>query len=252
MTKLERLGTGSPSGKRQNWVRGGQETGREDFAALALAVGQDIDLASWSAERSLAEQLAHLAVRRLARVGQLRPWWSPEAQWKIGDNHRLLINQEKLTTYAFRAVGPRQRGASCTSMTEKAGLWDIFKNHETGLEIVWCGGSFNIGPVHILSFSSEFYYWDGYEEMLDNQYRWIIADLEIRVGMPGTQKYALEEVFFKYGVDLEIWAHEHTYERTWPLYNQTVYNGSLAFPYTNPGAPTHLITGSSVTYPPIL
>ncbi|UYV73502.1 hypothetical protein LAZ67_10003841 [Cordylochernes scorpioides] len=31
----------------------------------------------------------------------------------------FLINQEKLTTDAFRAVGPHQRGASCTSTTKK-------------------------------------------------------------------------------------------------------------------------------------
>ncbi|UYV66780.1 K02A2.6-like [Cordylochernes scorpioides] len=44
----------------------------------------------------------------------------------------FLINQEKLTTYAFRAVGPRQRGASCTSTTKKTGHSGILKNHEAG------------------------------------------------------------------------------------------------------------------------
>lgn len=38
--------------------------------------------------------------------------------------------------------------------------------------------------------------------------------------------YGLERLFYKYGVDLEIWAHEHTYERMYPVYNRTVYNGS--------------------------
>ncbi|UYV73699.1 hypothetical protein LAZ67_11000422 [Cordylochernes scorpioides] len=43
----------------------------------------------------------------------------------------FLINQEKLTTDAFRAVGPHQRGASCTSTTKKLVIQGILKNHET-------------------------------------------------------------------------------------------------------------------------
>uniref|UniRef100_A0A914RVM4 Iron/zinc purple acid phosphatase-like C-terminal domain-containing protein n=1 Tax=Parascaris equorum TaxID=6256 RepID=A0A914RVM4_PAREQ len=42
-----------------------------------------------------------------------------------------------------------------------------------------------------------------------------------RTGLPGTHAYGLEKLFYKYGVDLEIWAHEHSYERMWPLYNRT-------------------------------
>ena len=73
------------------------------------------------------------------------------------------------------------------------------------------------------------------------------------------------------GVDLTLWAHEHSYERLWPLYNMQVRyikstrsqctiksnslqsflllqvcNGSLEEPYTNPCAPVHIITGSAV------
>jgi hypothetical protein len=45
----------------------------------------------------------------------------------------------------------------------------------------------------------------------------------------------LEPLLNQHGVDIAFWAHEHSYERSWPLYNYTVYNGSLAEPYTNPG-----------------
>lgn len=38
----------------------------------------------------------------------------------------------------------------------------------------------------------------------------------------------------KYGVDIAIWAHEHTYERAWPVYDYKVYNGSTEHPYVNP------------------
>ena len=29
----------------------------------------------------------------------------------------------------------------------------------------------------------------------------------------------MEEVLMKYSVDVAVWAHEHEYERTWPLYD---------------------------------
>ncbi|CAG9101315.1 unnamed protein product [Plutella xylostella] len=55
----------------------------------------------------------------------------------------------------------------------------------------------------------------------------------------------LEPLLKQFGVDLVIWAHEHSYERTWPLYDNKVYNGSLEQPYVNPGAPVHIVTGSA-------
>jgi len=64
-------------------------------------------------------------------------------------------------------------------------------------------------------------------------------------GYPGGGCEGLESMFYKYGVDVEIWAHEHTYERLWPVYEGTVYNGSMEHPYTNPTAPVHIITGSA-------
>lgn len=87
----------------------------------------------------------------------------------------------------------------------------------------------------------------------------------VRVGLPFTHFFGLEELFYKYGVDVEIWAHEHSYERLWPIYDykvkqklfffhillaknwicSKVCNGSHDAPYTNPGAPVHLVTGSA-------
>lgn len=57
----------------------------------------------------------------------------------------------------------------------------------------------------------------------------------------------MEDLFYKYGVDIEIWAHEHSYERMWPVYNTTVRNGTVDpnNPYYNAQAPIHLITGSA-------
>ncbi|XP_077292142.1 acid phosphatase type 7 isoform X2 [Arctopsyche grandis] len=144
--------------------------------------------------------------------------------------------------------------------------------------------SFNMGPVHFISISTEFYYFLNYGfKQLVLQYEWLVADLQeankienrkirpwivvfghrpmycsnlnhkdcthhetiTRVGLPFLHAFGLEELFYTYGVDLEIWAHEHSYERLWPIYDYTVYNGSYEKPYVNPQAPVHIVTGSA-------
>jgi len=60
-------------------------------------------------------------------------------------------------------------------------------------------------------------------------------------------RVALEQLFYEQGVDLEIWAHEHEYERMYPMYNYTICKGSEAYPYKNPAAPVHIVTGSAVS-----
>nr|XP_006817248.1 PREDICTED: iron/zinc purple acid phosphatase-like protein-like [Saccoglossus kowalevskii] len=142
--------------------------------------------------------------------------------------------------------------------------------------------SWNIGPAHIISISTEIYFYINYGvQQLKNQWEWLQQDLEeatkpenrakrpwiitmghrpmycsnndhddctrflsiVRTGYLGM--YGLEHLFYKYGVDLELWAHEHSYERLWPVYDLKVYNGSVDAPYTNPKAPVHIITGSA-------
>ena len=144
--------------------------------------------------------------------------------------------------------------------------------------------SFDLGPVHFIGFSTEVYYFMNYGiKTLINQYDWLENDLTeankpenralrpwiityghrpmycsnnngndcthsetlVRVGLPFLHMFGLEDLFYNNGVDVEIWAHEHSYERLWPLYNYKIYNGSLTEPYTNPNAPVHLVTGSA-------
>ena len=57
----------------------------------------------------------------------------------------------------------------------------------------------------------------------------------------------MEKLLKDYGVDLAIWAHEHSYERLWPIYDYEVINGTNDSPYENPRAPVHITTGSAVS-----
>ncbi|XP_017963627.1 acid phosphatase type 7 isoform X5 [Drosophila navojoa] len=145
--------------------------------------------------------------------------------------------------------------------------------------------SFNMGPVHFVSFSTEVYYFINYGlKLLTKQFEWLERDLAeanlpenrakrpwiityghrpmycsddkeydcnakletyIRKGLPTLEWFGLEDLFYKHGVDVEFFAHEHFYTRLWPIYDFKVYNGSAEAPYTNPKAPIQIITGSA-------
>ena len=54
----------------------------------------------------------------------------------------------------------------------------------------------------------------------------------------------MEELFYKYGVDIFFTGHTHSYERDYPVYNGvTESTGALA--YVNPRATTHLMIGGA-------
>ncbi|XP_004396453.1 PREDICTED: iron/zinc purple acid phosphatase-like protein [Odobenus rosmarus divergens] len=141
--------------------------------------------------------------------------------------------------------------------------------------------SWDLGPAHIISFSTEVYFFLSYgHHLVERQFHWLESDLQkanknrtarpwiitmghrpmycsnadlddctwheskVRKGLHG-KFYGLEDLFYKYGVDLQLWAHEHSYERLWPIYDYQVFNGSQEMPYTNPRGPVHIITGSA-------
>jgi len=56
-------------------------------------------------------------------------------------------------------------------------------------------------------------------------------------------KEAFEKVFCEFGVDVILEAHEHVYERTWPVFNHITYTIKKN-PYVNPQALVHLISGA--------
>ena len=56
----------------------------------------------------------------------------------------------------------------------------------------------------------------------------------------------LDTLLARYNVSIVFVAHEHSYERTWPVYNQTV-DASQKNPgtYTNPHYPVHIVSGAA-------
>jgi hypothetical protein len=60
-------------------------------------------------------------------------------------------------------------------------------------------------------------------------------------------RFDLENLFYSYGVDIVFEAHQHTYERLWPVFNTTVMNGTVdpSNPYASPNAPVHIVSGSA-------
>ena len=117
-----------------------------------------------------------------------------------------------------------------------------FHSPSNGNQLFWY--SFDVGPVHIIFYSTE-------HDFLPNssQYRWLEKDLDsvnrsitpwLIVGshrpmyssLIGTdlikaklQEY-IEPLLYKYHVDLHLFAHIHSYERTCPVYkNKCVKDG---------------------------
>jgi len=136
--------------------------------------------------------------------------------------------------------------------------------------------SYDLGKAHIISINSEVFYWAQYGwDRIKTQYNWVVADLK-KANEPQNRKMrpwlivlahrpmycsnndgdscthvndplrmGYEKLFYENGVDLMVWAHEHSYERMWPTFDQMNCNGSTEFPYTNPKGPVHITTGSA-------
>ncbi|GAU99383.1 hypothetical protein RvY_10399 [Ramazzottius varieornatus] len=141
--------------------------------------------------------------------------------------------------------------------------------------------SIDVGPLHITVISTEFYFFLRYGvQQIYNQFYWLGNDLQkaaakdsnawifvaghrplycsnpdivdcnpkgniFRKGIPLLMIPGIEDLLYESGVDVGIWAHEHSYERTWPVYDLKVLNGSASEPYTDPEGIVHIITGSA-------
>ncbi|KAI6212748.1 hypothetical protein M3Y94_00065600 [Aphelenchoides besseyi] len=146
--------------------------------------------------------------------------------------------------------------------------------------------SFDLGPVHWVGLSTEYYgffYEYGHLPVL-NQYQWLENDLRkananrektpfligyyhrplycsnvnsfechsfentlVRTGFEDMP--GLEDLFMTHGMDVGFAGHEHSYERFYPIYNRQVYNQS-SNPYHNAAAPSYIVTGSAGCHSP--
>lgn len=126
--------------------------------------------------------------------------------------------------------------------------------------------SFNMGLVHFISYSTEVHFTDGpVEEQLNwlrqdlneananrDKRPWVIAfghrpmycsnnDRDDCTKLNSVVREGFEKLFYDAGVDIIIEAHEHSYERFWPMYQGKVSGKN----YRNPQAPVHIIGGAA-------
>ena len=119
-----------------------------------------------------------------------------------------------------------------------------FQSPSNGNLLFWY--SYDVGPIHVISYSTEH---DFRRESV--QYRWIEKDLQsvdrqrtpwilivshrpmysslVQVDLIQLMlQFHLEPLFYRYHVDLNFFAHIHSYERTCPMYQQRcIQNGII-------------------------
>ncbi|XP_075545962.1 acid phosphatase type 7-like [Dermacentor variabilis] len=196
----------------------------------------------------------------------------------VGDEFMRQI--EPIAAYVpyMTAVGNHENAYNFSNYANRFSMMDKSGNFNNFFY------SFDIGPAHIISYSTEFYFFLKFGwHQVPQQYDWLEKDLQeanlpenrakrpwiitmshrpmycsnvrfrdcnsntsiARKGFPLTKMYGLEKLFFKYGVDLHFTGHQHSYERLWPVYDGVVYNGTSTDPYVNPRAPVHVVTGAA-------
>jgi len=124
--------------------------------------------------------------------------------------------------------------------------------------------SFNYSVFHIVMLSS----YDPYNAT-SRQYKWLELDLEVAskdrakhpwiiVGVHSpmyssnsghgggdtTFRLAVEPLLVKFGVDIVLTGHDHGYERTYPVVDNTVYDSAGTL-YHSPRAPIHILVGTA-------
>ncbi|XP_071962725.1 acid phosphatase type 7-like isoform X2 [Antedon mediterranea] len=234
---------------------------------------------SWSPKFAVYGDLGNANARSMMRLQRETQSGLYDAVLHVGDIAYDLDSRNGKVGNDFmrqiEAIAAYVPYMTCVGNHEQKYNFSNYKNRFTmpmyeKTENLWF--SWNIGPAHIISFSTEVIFYQDYGEFLiDEQFQWLEQDLKeanknrknqpwiITIGHRPMYcsgygldchkretliRGAFEDLFYKYGVDLEIYGHEHAYERMYPVYNNTVYNGSYENPYTNPGAPVHIITGS--------
>ncbi|XP_040575753.1 acid phosphatase type 7 [Lepeophtheirus salmonis] len=245
----------------------------------------------WSPSIAMYGDMGNINAQSLPRLQQDTQKGMYDAIFHVGDFAYDMNTDEGLVGDEFmrqiESIAAYVPYMTCNGNHEQFANFSHYKarfnmpNDERGDNMYY---SFNMGPMHIISLSTEYYYFLNYGlNQVKQQHDWFENDLKLanlsknrekrpwilvfghrpmycsntdkddctkfkartRVGLPLLHLYGLEDLMYKYKVDLAVWAHEHDYERLWPIYNTKVMNGSYERPYDNPKAPVHIITGSA-------
>jgi len=278
--------TGLVPGQKYQYTCGSSEGWSAAFFFTAMKSGSN-----WSPRFALYGDLGNVNAQSLPRLQLETEKDMYDAVLHVGDfAYDMNVNNSRVGDAFLRQIEPIAANIPYMTCPGNHEIKYNFSNYrhrfvmpgdELGDRMFY---SFNMGPAHIISFSSEYYFaiYYGIAQPIE-QFRWLQKDLEeankpenraerpwiitmahrpmycsnsdkddctrkesiIRTGVPFLHSLGLEKLFYDNGVDLQLWAHEHSYERLWPVYDRKVYNGSVSEPYTNPGAPVHIITGSA-------
>ncbi|GFO41119.1 purple acid phosphatase [Plakobranchus ocellatus] len=144
------------------------------------------------------------------------------------------------------------------------GEWPISKDK------MWY--SVDIGPVHLISFSTEIFFTDN-GQYKASQHDWLIRDLKLantnREAVPwvvafghrpmycsyedpslecnhkaSEVKKGLEDILYRFGADIVIQSYGAAYERSYPQFKGVPVNKN----YTDPLAPVHILTGGATPW----
>ncbi|WKY10658.1 hypothetical protein Q1695_002766 [Nippostrongylus brasiliensis] len=197
----------------------------------------------------------------------------------VGDKYMNQL-EPLIATVPYMAVAGNHEddGKNFTDYQERFWMPDnIYHDHQFY--------SFDIGPIHWLGVSSEYYgyYYLYGMDPVTNMYEWLKDDLKAANANRATTPWiitfqhrpfycsntnsvecqsfenklirtgwldmpGLEPLFLQYGVDMGFWGHEHSYERMYPIADRQFWNSTDA--YNNPPAPVYVITGSAGCHSP--
>jgi len=193
---------------------------------------------------------------------------------RVGD--KFMNQMQSLSArYPYQVcAGNHESNFNFTHYTERYGGISLISNSGNNW---WF--SYDVSYVHFVAIDTELYFYPGYESQLEEHHKWLENDLKsvdrkktpwvvvyghrplycsnipsvmdctveaqrLRRGINEKGQYGLEDLMQRYRVDMYFTAHEHSYERTYPVYKgQVDYQSNHT--YVNPKFVTHIIAGAA-------
>lgn len=243
--------TGLVPGQRYGYHCGGYDGWSEVLAFSALKSGED-----WSPRLVVYGDLGCVNAKSISYLQEDAQRGNYDAILHVGDFAYNMEYDNGVVGDDFmnqiQTIAAYVPYMTCPGNHELAYNFSNYRNRFSmpgNTEVIFY--SWNIGPAHIISYSTEVYFWLQYGiEQIVQQYEWLIRDLEeatlpenrskrpwiitmahkpmycsnenpndctktnsmIRTGITSKHLWPLEDLFYKYGVDLMLEAHEHSNE----------------------------------------